>query len=109
MIARIAYSPPVPEDQLAKRAENLTERFKPALIQQPGLVAAFWLESPDGSRGSVTVWESEEQMQAAAATTNAVPLLPGHQREDLPGPDRGQTVQVLRVFDHHIPGRSTDG
>ena len=107
MIARIAYSDPASEAVVAKRMENLQKRFKPAITQQPGLVAAFWVTSPDGRRGSITIWESEELMREGGRAANAVPFLPGYEPEDLPGPDNGQTVQFLEVFDHHIgPGRT---
>lgn len=105
MIARIAYSEPASEEDLARRMENLQKRFKPAITRQPGLVAAFWVKAPNGRRGSITIWESEELMREGGRAANAVPLLPGYEPEELPGPDNGQTVQLLEVFDHHIgPG-----
>ena len=107
MIARIAYSEPASDEVVAKRLENLQNRFKPAITQQPGLVAGFWVTSPDGRRGSITIWESQELMLEAGRAANAVPLLPGYEPDDLSGPDNGQTVQILDVFDHHIgPGRT---
>ena len=102
MVIRISQSPLTPEETLAKQHENLTQRFKPALIKQPGLVAAFWAKAPDGRRASITVWESEELMEAGGAAASATPLLAGQARSDLPGP--GQQVQVLEVFEHHISG-----
>lgn len=109
MVARISYSTPASEEELAKRQENLQKRFKPALIQQPGLVAAFWLAAPDGRRGSITIWESQELMEAGGRAASAVPLLPGHAPEELPGPDQGQMVQILNVFDHHVGRAGTGG
>ena len=102
MIVRISKSPLMPEHILEKQFENLTRRFKPALIKQPGLVAAFWVKSPDGRRGSITIWESEELMKAGGEAASATPLLPGQERRDLPGP--GQEVQFLEVLEHHISG-----
>lgn len=75
MIARISYSEPASEGVIAKRMENLQKRFKPAIIAQPGFVAAFWVKTPDGRRGSITIWESEQLMREGGRAANAVPLL----------------------------------
>lgn len=109
MIARLATSPPASEEDHARQLENLQKRFKPALIQQPGLLAAFWLQKSDGGVISLSVWESEELMSAAAKAASATPLLPGFKPEDLPGAHRGQHVEVLHVLDHHLPGGETRG
>lgn len=109
MIARLATSPPASAEDHARHLENLQKRFKPALVQQPGLLAAFWLEKDDGSVLSLSVWESEELMAAAAKAASATPLLPGFKPEDLPGATRGQQVELLSVLDHHLPGHRPRG
>jgi len=109
MIARISYSEPASEEVVARRMENLQKRFKPAIIAQPGFIAAFWVKTPEGRKGSITIWESEELMREGGRAANAVPLLPGYELEDLPGPDNGQTIQFLDVFDHHIAARPIVG
>lgn len=72
-------------------------------------MAAFWLAAPDGRRGSITIWDSQELMEAGGRAASSVPLLPGHEPEHLPGPDQGQVVQILDVFDHHIGTVCTGG
>lgn len=107
MIARIAVSPFEPDEDLRARQErNLKERFLPALKQQPGLLAGFWLRGDDGGVRSITVWESRDLMEAAARAANATPLLPGISPEDLPGPDRGQSAAIFDVLEAFIPERA---
>lgn len=42
-------------------------------------------------------------MRSAAEAVNAQPLLPGQDPAGLPGPDRGQTVEVFQVLDVLFP------
>lgn len=104
MIMRIAHSPAEPEAVRARFRQNFLERFLPALRQQPGLVAGFWAEAPDGGTRSITVWESRDLMEAGGRAASAAPLLPGFRPDELPGPHRGQTVEVLELTDHLLPG-----
>jgi heme-degrading monooxygenase HmoA len=77
MIVRLAtFASPTP-DVRAEALRNLTERFQPALVAQPGFVAGYWAEAEDGRMVSITVWESEAAAERGGAAANATPLLPG--------------------------------
>lgn len=52
---------------------------------------------------SIAVFESEEAYSSAAEAVNAQPLLLGQDPAGLPGPDRGQTVEVFQVLDVLFP------
>jgi hypothetical protein len=95
MIVRLAAFASPPPDVRAEAVRNLLERFKPALIAQPGFVAGYWAEAADGRLFSITVWESEAAMEQAGATANATPLLPGQDPAKIPSPDRVETLSVL--------------
>ena len=72
MIVRLATFAAPPPDVGAEALRNLTERFQPALVAQPGFVAGYWAEAEDGRLVSITVWESE----AAAERGGRRPTLP---------------------------------
>ncbi len=95
MIARLGVFDPMPEDVHREYRRNLTERFKPALEQQPGFVAGYWLRSEDGRELSFTVWESEEALATGAQRANATPLLPGQDASKIPSPARVETFDVI--------------
>ncbi len=102
MIVRLATFASPPPDVRAEALRNLTERFQPALVTQPGFVAGYWAEAADGRMFSTTVWESEaaaERGGAAAerggAAANATPLLPGQDSAKIPSPDRVETLTVV--------------
>ena len=77
MIVRLAtFASPTP-DVRAEALRNLTERFQPALVAQPGFVAGYWAEAEDGRLVPITVWESEAAAERGGAAANATPLLPG--------------------------------
>lgn len=104
MIARISTSPPVNDPAVSRaRLENAQRRIKPALAEQPGFRIALWLRKPDGTVHSITVFDSEAELGAAAVAVNAVPMLPGQDPADMAGPDSGQTVEVAEVLDFAFP------
>ncbi len=104
MIARFATSPPANDpDIAAQRMANAQGRIKPGLLRQPGFRGAMWLRRPDGTVHSITLFDSEEDMRTAAEAINAQPMLAGHNPADMPGPDSGQTVEILQVLDVAFP------
>jgi heme-degrading monooxygenase HmoA len=95
MIVRLAnFASPTP-DVRAEALRNLMERFKPALVAQPGFVAGYWAEAADGRMFSITVWESEAAVEQAGAAANATPLLPGQDPSKIPSPERVETLTVV--------------
>ena len=102
MIARIAYFEGLSEAQLSAMTDNYQRRFRAALVSQPGLLALYHLEGENGSRVSVSVWESREASEAGGRNANSVPLLPGQVGADIPSPTR---MEVLEVSDAYVaPG-----
>ena len=97
MIARIGYFPALDQATKDIQDENYRERFRPALKEQPGYVAAFMLESPGGERMSVSIWNSVEELEEGAKRANAKPLLPQHRGEDIPGPIRAELFSVIHA------------
>ena len=97
MIVRVATFAPMTAELRAEATRNMVERFKPALAAQPGLLAAYWTEAPDGHWVSITAWESVESMERGGAAANAVPLLPGQDGEKIPSPVR---TEILGVMEH---------
>ena len=95
MIVRLATFAFPPPDVRAEALRNLTERFQPTLVAQPGFVAGYWAEAEDGRMFSITVWESEEAAQRGGAAANATPLLPGQDPARIPSPDRVETLTVV--------------
>ena len=94
MIVRLAtFAAPTP-DVGAEALRNLTERFQPALVAQPGFVAGYWAEAEDGRMVSITVWESDAAAERRGAVANANPLLPGQDPAKIPSPER---VDILTV------------
>jgi heme-degrading monooxygenase HmoA len=94
MIVRLATFASPPPDVRAEALRNLTERFQPALVAQPGFVAGYWAEAEDGRMFSITVWESEAAAERGEAA-NATPLLPGQDSAKIPSPDRVETLTVV--------------
>ena len=95
MIVRLAtFASPTP-DVRAEALRNLTERFQPALVAQPGFVAGYWAEAEDGRMVSITVWESEAAAERGGRRANATPLLPGQDPAKIPSPDRVETLTVV--------------
>lgn len=98
MIARIGYFEGLTEEQ--KRAQEVNApRFRPAITSQPGILALFYLERPNGDRVSLTIWETAQAMAEGGARANATPLLPGQRGEDIPSPNR---VEILEVHDYFV-------
>ena len=77
----------------AEALRNLTERFRPALVAQPGFVAGYWAEAEDGRMVSITVWESEAAAERGGRRL-ATPL-PGQDPAKIPSPDRVETLTVV--------------
>jgi len=98
MIARIAYFENLTEAQVAAQADNYERRFRAALAAQPGLVAVYQILREDGTRVSVSIWESAEAASTGGQRANAVPLLEGQVGSDIPGPTRVEMLQVTNVL-----------
>ena len=99
MIARVGYFEGLTEDQKRAQEDNANRRFKAAITSQPGIVALFVLERPDGDRVSFSVWESQRAMEEGGVKANATPLLPGQRGEDIPNANR---VEIWEVLDHFV-------
>ncbi len=99
MIARVAFFEGLTEHQKRAQEDNANRRFKAAITSQPGIVALFVLERPNGDRVSFSVWESQKAMEEAGKRANATPLLPGQHGDDIPSPNR---VEVCEVRDHFV-------
>ena len=100
MIARVAYFESMTSAQHAAAEYNFRNRFRAALISQPGLVVNFLVRGEDDNVLSFSVWESRAAMEEGGRRANEVPLLPGQRREDIPSPDR---VELAEVFDAFLP------
>jgi heme-degrading monooxygenase HmoA len=99
MIARVGFFEGLTEHQKRAQEDNANLRFKAAITGQPGFVALFFLERPNGDRVAFSVWQSQKAMEEAGRRANATPLLPGQRGEDIPGPNR---VEVWEVRDHSV-------
>ena len=65
MHARIGTWQGTPDD-LDRWITRAREHVKPAIRQDPGLAAVYWLVDREGGKGLiVTLWESEEAMDAS--------------------------------------------
>ncbi len=95
MIVHLATFAATTPDVRAEGMRNLTERFKPALVTQPGFIAGYWAETEDGRMVSITVWESEAALEHGGAAANALPLLPGQDPSKIPSPERVETLTVV--------------
>ena len=98
MIARIGYFEGLTEEQKRAQEDNTNRRFRAAITSQPGLVALFYLERPNGDRISLSVWETPEALAEGGARANATPLLPGQRGEDIPSANRVEIVEVRDYF-----------
>ena len=98
MIARIAYFEGLTDQQRAAQDDNLARRFRAALTSQPGMVALLYLENDQGTRMSLSIWESEEALKEGGARANATPLLEGQRGEDIPSPNRFEVWRVNDLF-----------
>jgi hypothetical protein len=98
MIARVGYFEGLTERQKRAQEDNAKRRLKAAITSQPGIVAALYLERPNGDRVSFSMWENESAMQEAGPRINAAHLAPGQIAEDIPNPDRVEVWQVLDLF-----------
>jgi len=99
VIARISYFEGLTEEQKRAQEDNSNRRFKAAITSQPGIVALFWMERPNGDRVAISIWESQRAMEDGGAKANATPLLPGQRGEVIPSPSR---VEILEVHDHFV-------
>jgi hypothetical protein len=99
MIARVAYFEGLTEAQKRARDDNVNRRSKAAITSQPGMVALFYLERPNGDSASISIWESQRAMDEGGAKANATPLLPGQRGEDIPSPNR---VEIWTVRDRFV-------
>lgn len=99
MIARVGYFEGLTEAQQKAGRDNINRRFMAAITSQPGIVALFHLERPNGDRVSISIWESRQAMAEGGARANATPLLPGQLAEDIPSASR---VEILEVRDYFV-------
>lgn len=98
MIARFGYFEGLTEQQKRAQEDNANRRFKAALTSQPGILAVYYMESPNGNRLSVSIWEDKQAMAQGGMKANSVPLLPGQRGEDIPSPGRVEIWEVLDQF-----------
>jgi heme-degrading monooxygenase HmoA len=98
MIARFGYFEGLTEEQKRAQEDNGNRRFKAALTSQPGILAVYYVESQNGDRASISIWESKQAMEQGGAKANATPLLPGQRGEDIPSPSRVEIWEVLDQF-----------
>jgi len=106
MIARIGYFEGLSEEQKRAQEDNANRRFKAALTSQPGILAVYYMESPNGDRASISIWESKQAMEQGGAKANAAPLLPGQRGEDIPSASRVEIWEVLDQFVAPAPLRT---
>jgi hypothetical protein len=102
MIARVGFFEGLTEEQKRAQEDNANRRFKAALTSQPGIVAVFYVERPNGDRVSISIWESYLAMEQGGANANATPLLPGQRGQDIPSANQ---VELWEVRDHFIARR----
>jgi heme-degrading monooxygenase HmoA len=95
MIARVARFtlPSVGHREAAER--NGVERVGPALAREPGFHAIYYGRTGELEALSISLFESREANEAAAAVMNAQPLLPGQVPELLPTPVSVAFYEVL--------------
>lgn len=98
MIARFGYFEGLTEQQKRAQEDNANRRFKAALTSQPGILAVYYMESPNGDRLSVSIWDDKQAMEEGGMKANSVPLLPGQRGEDIPSPARVEIWEVLDQF-----------
>ena len=98
MIARFGYFEGLTEEQKRTQEDNANRRFKAALTSQPGILAVYYMESQNGDRATISVWESKGAMEQGGAKANATPLQPGQRGEDIPSPSRVEIWEVLDQF-----------
>jgi len=86
MIARIARFrfPSLRHREEAER--NGSERVGPSLAAQPGFQAIYFGRIAELEALSISIFESRDANERAAAIMNAQPLLPGQTPEMLPTP-----------------------
>lgn len=99
MIARVGFFEGLTEKQKSIQEDNANRRFKAALTSQPGIVAVFYVERPNGDRVSISIWESQRAMEEGGAKANSTPLLPDQRGEDIPSANR---VEIWEVRDHFV-------
>jgi heme-degrading monooxygenase HmoA len=98
MIARFGYFEGLTEEQKRAQEDNARGRFKAALTRQPGILAVYYVESPNGDRATISIWENKQAMDQGGIKANAAPLLPGQRGEDIPSPSRVEIWEVLDQF-----------
>ena len=98
MIARFGYFEGLTEQQKRAQEDNASRRFKAALTSQPGILAVYYMESPNGDRATISVWENKQAMEQGGIKANTAPLLPGQRGEDIPSPSRVEIWEVLDQF-----------
>jgi hypothetical protein len=98
MIARIGYFEGLTEEQKRAQEDNANRRFKAALTSQPGILVVYYIESPNGDRATISIWENKQAMEQGGIKANATPLLPGQRGEDIPSPGRVEIWEVLDQF-----------
>ncbi len=65
MFARVGAWKGSPEE-MERWITGATERVKPNVQQQSGIKAAYWFADRSAGKGlTITIWESEEAMQAS--------------------------------------------
>ena len=98
MIARFGYFEGLTEAQKRIQEDNAGRRFKAALISQPGILAVYYVESLNGDRATISIWENKQAMEQGGIKANAAPLLSCQRGEDIPSPSRVEIWEVLDQF-----------
>ena len=103
MIARIASFtfPTIQRRDAAER--NGSERVGPALSRAPGFRGIYYGRTTGLDALSISLFESREANEAAAAAMNAQPLLPDQVAEMLPTPTTVAFYDVLSSLVHDSP------
>jgi hypothetical protein len=98
MRARLAaFDPPGPAVEEAM--DNVRRRLAPALLKRPGFLAGYWLRRADGQVLSISLWETEGDIQSAERDLPSVPLEPGQEASKIPSPDHVDSYEVLGHVD----------
>lgn len=98
MIARFGYFEGLTEEQKKAQEDNANRRFKAALTSQPGILAVYYMESSNGGRATISIWENKQAMEQGGIKANAAPLVAGQRGEDIPSPSRVEIWDVLDQF-----------
>jgi len=61
-------------------------------------IDVYYMESPNGDRATISIWENKQAMEQGGIKANAAPLLSCQRGEDIPSPSRVEIWEVLDQF-----------